>query len=72
MANSDNRLRSFLCPKLWQCCKRNDDDENEDTNLLLQAVCSTTAAALLLTPGIFQQADSDSDLILYHRQRVDR
>ena len=53
MANSDDRLRSFLCPKLWQWCQSDDEDENEDTNLLLQYS--------RLWPGIFKQADSGSD-----------
>ena len=60
MANSDDRLRSFLCPELWQWCHSDDEDENKDTTLPLQAsdkfehsqlaaaVCSTTSAALLL------------------------
>ena len=37
MANSDNHLRSFLRPELWQWCQSDDEDENEDTNLLLCA-----------------------------------
>ena len=73
MANRDDRLRSFLCPELWQWSQSDSEDENEDANLLLQArnefyhtaaACSTTShasAALLLTPRIFQIADSDSD-----------
>ena len=75
MANRDDRLRSFLCPELWQWSQSDSEDENEDANLLLQArnefyhtaaacTCSTTShasAALLLTPRIFQIADSDSD-----------
>ena len=58
MANSDDRLRSFLCPELWQWCQSDNEDENKDTTLPLQAsdkfehsqlaaaVCSTTSAAL--------------------------
>ena len=37
MANSDDSLRSFLSPELWQWCQSDDEDENEDTNLPLQA-----------------------------------
>ena len=59
MANSDDHLRSFLCPELWQWCHSDDEDENKDTNLPLQAsdkfehsqlaaaACSTTSVALL-------------------------
>ena len=36
MANSDDCLRSFLHPELWQSCQ-SDEDENEDTNIPLQA-----------------------------------
>ena len=37
MANSNDHLRSFLCPELWQWCQSDDEDENKGTNLPLQA-----------------------------------
>ena len=63
MANSDDRLKGFLCPELWQQYQSDDDgEENHDTNCnmplqvgkefedseLAASACTTSAAPLLL------------------------
>ena len=73
MANSDDRLKDFLCPELWEWCQSDDDDEeHQDTNcnLPLQVgkefgdseqaatACTTSAAPLLLNATATSTTDA--------------
>ena len=74
MANSNNHLRSFLFPKLWQLCQSNDEDENEETNFRYELVTGFNTLQQHVAQHLLQYPRlpaSFNKLILTDIRRVD-